>query len=228
MKNLLYAEFSKLKENLFFMTCVIGMFALGLIISLCSVLSGNLMSLESIFNTYIFIVPALCAVLSIQLQIMEYECGAVRNKVICGHKRINIYLANLIVYTFAGFIISVVYFLPMTIFKCISSESLTSQKIPEIVLFILLIMMYISLFTLICSVVENKITVFSVCLMILIPVIVVSINIFRMIYSEYYYNNSYYIEINMQIFTASILILFITVLLSYVAGIILFCKKDLK
>lgn len=116
MNKLLSANFIRLKKDTFFRLCIIFMAAMG---ALLPVLDYHTMItyditlyIDNSFFGYIsFMVIVFSAFCSLFIG-TEYNDGTIRNKLIIGHKRIDIYLSNLTVCIAAGVIMCIAYLIP--------------------------------------------------------------------------------------------------------------------
>ena len=113
MNKLLSADFARLKKDTFLKFCLIFMFIIGI---LCPVISYKSMIkyeytvyLENNFFSYSsFMVILFSAFCSLFIG-TEYSDGTIRNKLIIGHKRMDIYLSNLITCIISGFAMCAAY-----------------------------------------------------------------------------------------------------------------------
>lgn len=101
MCKLLFAQFSRLKKNKVFLGEVIFMWVFGAFLAANQyfeqVKYGSDVLLDNIFFGYSLIIGILMAVFSTIFLGTEYSDGTIRNKLIVGHSRLDIYLSNLIV-----------------------------------------------------------------------------------------------------------------------------------
>ncbi|MDE7331666.1 MAG: ABC transporter permease [Lachnospiraceae bacterium] len=116
MNKLLSANFTRLKKDVFLKLCIIFMFAIG---ALLPVLDYHVMITyefpryidESFFSYTSFMVILFSAFCSLFIG-TEYSDGTIRNKLIVGHKRMDIYLSNLTACIIAGVIMCIAYLIP--------------------------------------------------------------------------------------------------------------------
>lgn len=102
MSKLLYANFARLRHEKSFWVILLGMAAIGMYLPVQSLRSMQrfpeyVIPLENSFTVYIPLVVIFSAAFCSLYIGTEYSDGTIRNKVIVGHKRTDIYLANLIV-----------------------------------------------------------------------------------------------------------------------------------
>lgn len=132
MTNLLHANFTKLKRDKFFwltltVMLVWGLFAAGMqIYNSMKYKMEYEITMDSILFGYCWVIGVVCAIFSSMYIGSDYSDGTVRNKLIVGHKRHSIYLANLIT-------VSTVMFLSCIIFL-ISVSALGFPFIKEIIM----------------------------------------------------------------------------------------------
>ncbi|HCT16130.1 MAG TPA: ABC transporter permease [Ruminococcaceae bacterium] len=116
MSKLLKANFFRLVKDKTFLLLTVIMFAVGALLPFAhymdSVHSGVPWALDFSFFTYAFLAPILLAVLTSLFVGNEYSNGTIRNKIIAGHRRICIYLSNLIVCIAAGIVMCAAYTVP--------------------------------------------------------------------------------------------------------------------
>ena len=105
MRNLLSANFLRLRKSMLFWGCLILMLLLGAGFSLYCFLDrrtyetfgvGYVSNLDPVLFRYALLVGILMAVFVPLFFGMEYSDGAIRNKLVVGHSRLSIYFANLI------------------------------------------------------------------------------------------------------------------------------------
>ena len=114
MNKLLSAEFARLKKNKFFWVSV----GLMVVVAWYTVISVYLnmkkyddyyVGLESILFAHVFCMGVLTAAFSGLFIGTEYSEGTIRNKLVIGHTRRDIYLSSLIISITAGLIICLSY-----------------------------------------------------------------------------------------------------------------------
>lgn len=179
MYKLLNAGFSRLIKNKIFWGIVIItiIIALGLVLNRISSSGFFENEIEPVLTNYILFIGFFIAIFTSLFVGTEYSDGAIRNKIVVGHTRKNIYLSNLIISIAVGLFIEFVYLILVMI---IGIPTLGGLQIPiDKFLFILLdmvliIIAYSSIFnfiTLMCS----DITIATVvCILVFIGMFVVS------------------------------------------------------
>lgn len=165
MSKLLSANFARLwKSKLFYLCCAVMLltgieFPVNLYINSRRI--NSMIPLDTAFFGYVPIMPILLSVFVPLFAGTEYSDGTMRNKLVLGHKRAYIYLANLIVCIIAGFAMCLSYIIS---YLCIGFPLLggfTDDMMPmPAVLFcgatLALMIAFTSLFTLIAMLWQNK------------------------------------------------------------------------
>lgn len=114
MSRLIYADFMRLKKDKCFWIGVIIMAFMGLYLPLNSfrkmhIYPGYTVPLESCFLNYVMLILFISSAFCSLYIGTEYSDGTIRNKLMVGHKRAHIYLANLIVCVAAEYIMCLVF-----------------------------------------------------------------------------------------------------------------------
>lgn len=119
MNKLLYANFFRVKCDKVFWIGIAFMVALGLFLPLSNFWAVHQMiqetgerviiPLEGVFFAFNLFVPFAAAIFCSLFVGTEYSDGAIRNKLVIGHTRSGIYLANLITCTAASFVFAAVF-----------------------------------------------------------------------------------------------------------------------
>lgn len=113
MSKLLRADFARLKRDKYFWTGILGMAAYGIFVSLLqyrnSMKYGTVVKLENIFyQEYMAIGVILAAFCSMFLG-TEYSDGTIRNKLVVGCGRAQIYLSGFLTCAAAGLLMNISY-----------------------------------------------------------------------------------------------------------------------
>lgn len=120
MNKLLFSNFSRLLKSKLFWGCVIFNFCFAYL--LCTdrnglnMLSGDSIPLDSVFFTYAFTMMIIIPLFNSLFIGTEYSDGTIRNKIIIGHSRFSIYMANFIVCVLANILISLAFILSCIVF----------------------------------------------------------------------------------------------------------------
>lgn len=163
MNNLLSASFIRLRKNKYFWIGFFCMLGLGAFITINSYDNtkryGYSYTIDEIFFYYAILIGiASSAFCSLYIG-TEYSDGTIRNKLIVGHTRRNIYLSNLIVCFTAGIFMILAFLFPMMTIG-ISLFGFFHAPLQNIIftffasLFMLLALT--SIFTAICILIQNK------------------------------------------------------------------------
>lgn len=116
MPELLRANFSRLWKDKIFLIEAAVMAVAGLSIPFThyidNIKNNSGWTAEEDLFTYVFLVPILISVFTALFIGCEYSDGTMRNKLIAGHRRSHIYIANLMVCIVAAFILCAAYIVP--------------------------------------------------------------------------------------------------------------------
>ena len=184
MYKLLNASFSRLRKNKIFL----GLVILTIIIAVFMLVSEYLNNIKysSVFgissNTtdillmkFINIIGFLIAIFTSLFVGAEYSDGTIRNKIVAGHSRKNIYLSNLIVSIVVGLILEFIYLIIISIvaIPLLGSIQMTFSQFAFILLdMIMIIIVYSSIFNFIALICSN-ITISTVSSLLLILIMFV-------------------------------------------------------
>ncbi|MDE5577129.1 MAG: ABC transporter permease [Oscillospiraceae bacterium] len=166
MSKLLRANLTRLFKNKLFRGEIIFMIFSGIIAALgvfaqhkIHLNYGQIITLDKVFYGYSLLIGILTAILSSLFLGTEYSDGTMRNKVICGHRKINIYFSNLITIIIAALLLCAVYLVTVTVVGT-PLVGFVTQSCGDILLKLLgsiaLVIAFSSVFTLISMVCVNK------------------------------------------------------------------------
>ena len=202
MSKLLSANLLRLRKNMCFLAGIIIMIAIGIYLPVNSYLQIEKYSVSANLDNCLFngsiLIPVILSVFCSLFLGTEYSDGTVRNKIIVGHRRIDIYFANLVTNFLAGLLLVVVYFAAILIVGIPLLGFLKSEGI-EILLcfavFLGLLCAFTAVFTMVGMVIANKasgavICVLGVFLLLLAATFIQS----RLIEPKYYTNIQYSIN----------------------------------
>ena len=119
MRNLISANFAKLKKDKFFWFSFFLMMACSMMQLLAPQIEAiqdprfMIPALDALFVQYYPLMGGLCAILTGLFLGKEYSDGTMRNKVIAGHSRAVVYLSNFAVSTAAGWLLNLAWIMPM-------------------------------------------------------------------------------------------------------------------
>lgn len=136
MRKLLRANFTRLWHDKIFLISCAFMFLTGVALPIIHCVdnrtNGAVWTPDSSFFGYALYAPVLIALVSALFVGSEYSAGAIRNKMIVGHRRCCIYLANLITCIAGGVLLCVAYAVPYTCLGLVLLGGFTSA--PQTVL----------------------------------------------------------------------------------------------
>ncbi|WP_405318752.1 ABC transporter permease subunit [Frisingicoccus sp.] len=159
MRKLLYANFSRLWKSKAFLIAELGtgllsLFMFGMLIYNTNNMGENWMQSNAhIYFFYILLyIGAIMAIFISSFLGTEYSDGTIRNKLVVGHARWRVYLANLLVVCVAGILFYCTYFLVSIVcipFLGVGLYSCLMQPLLSFFFGIIIILCYSALFTMI-------------------------------------------------------------------------------
>lgn len=164
MNKLLSAGFVRLKKDKFFWVCV-GLMAAAAWYTVFTVClnrkeyDGYNVGLEAILFGHVFCMGILTAAFSGLFIGTEYSGGTIRNKLVIGHTRRDIYLSSLIISITAGLIICLSYILAAMIPGLILlgfSEGVMGEMLQVFFLILLMTAAFSAVFTMLSMLNQNK------------------------------------------------------------------------
>ena len=178
MHKLLKANFFRLVKNKIFWGIVIITILIACFILFNTILNhqGEKEGIDKILIMYIHFIGIFIAIFTSLFVGTEYSDGVLRNKIVIGHSRKNIYFANLIISIAVGLCIEFIYMLVIMIvgIPTLGTLQMTAEKFLFIMLdIVFMIIAYASIFTcitLLCS----DITVSTVTCIILLLIMFVA------------------------------------------------------
>lgn len=196
MSNLLSANFLRLKKNKCFWGGTAFMAAAGIYFPVMNYLemknSGYVNNLDSGFFSCAVFASVLLSVFCSLFVGTEYSDGTIRNKIIIGHKRTDIYLANLITNMAAGLIMCTVYFIA---YLCIGIPLLGffEADIKIILLFVVTVIIlsftFCAIFTMVGMNTSSKALIAVICILSACLLLLVGTYINSRLQEPEYYNN---------------------------------------
>lgn len=155
MNRLLIANFIRIKKNkLFWILC--GIAGLVSLLIVCNAIANKDTQIDNAMC--FFVIPVEIAA-SIFISIFfgtEYSDGTIRNKLIVGHDRRQIYFANLITVATCGLALSVAYMLPIVILGFPLVALPTVKAVQIVAVGIVTLFAFCSLFTMVSMIYSNK------------------------------------------------------------------------
>lgn len=163
MIKLLSASFTRLRKNKLFW--IITIFTIGLALVIISARYndmkryGEAIEIGQLLLNYPTIIGIVIAIFTSLFLGVEYSDGVIRNKICVGHKRINIYLSNLIITTVTSLCFYIIFCTVITIIGIplfgIGTITLT-QMLTKILIVFITIIAYSSIFTFFANCISNK------------------------------------------------------------------------
>lgn len=196
MSNLLSANFLRLRKNKCFWGCTVIMAAAGIYFPVANYFEmkrfGYITNLDSNFFTCAVFAAVLLSVFCSLFVGTEYSDGTIRNKIIIGHKRTDIYLANLITNMTAGLIMCAVYFIA---YLCTGIPLLGffEADIKIILLFVVTVIIlsfaFCAIFTMVGMNTSSKALIAVICILSACLLLLVGTYINSRLQEPEYYNN---------------------------------------
>lgn len=192
MNKLLTANFSRLKKDKVFWTCMAFMFAagaFGVMMKLINDPEATADQLVLIFPVLIGIVTAAFCSLFLGT---EYSDGTIRNKLIVGHTRSAVYLSNFITCWAAGIFMCLSYIAAVAVLGLpllgLSERNMWPVAALILVAFIMVIACT-ALFTLLCMLNQNKATAAVICILFIVALLILATFIHARLDAPQYYDS---------------------------------------
>lgn len=164
MRKLLSANFSRLWKDKIFWLCMGAMLIYSVVYMLngCRQATVDLSEYNYSIDNYYFhfavVIGAFCALFSSMFLGTEYSDGTIRNKIIVGHTRTSIYIANLITSFTATLLIMLVWLIGALV--AIPTLGVWEMGIPNLLAYLLIAVMFeaalSAIFTFVCMQSTNK------------------------------------------------------------------------
>ena len=163
MIKLLNAGFTRLRKNKLFWLLTI--FSIGLALFMIYAqysdmkIYGDVIEVEQMMLNYSTIVGIVVAIFTSLFLGVEYSDGAIRNKISIGHKRMNIYLSNLILVTITSLFSYILFILVVAIIGIPLFGGITIEFSKLLILLgciFVTIIAYSSIFTFMAMMISNK------------------------------------------------------------------------
>ena len=192
MNRLLMANFARLKKDKVFWIGMAFMFAAGIF----GIVQTHLNDPKATPDQLVFIYPVLIGIVMAAFCSLyigtEYSDGTIRNKLMVGHRRPYIYLANFITCSLAGMVMCLVYIVAVTAVGIPILGNLTMKPKGIMILFLVSLMMVIAcaaLFSLFCMLNQNKAVAAVVCILFIVALLFVTALINSKLDAPQYYDN---------------------------------------
>lgn len=201
MNQLLYANFSRLKKDIFFRIGVLFLFAMGILmpLSLFSNMKkyGYPIPLESGYCFYVLFMAIFSSVFCSLFIGTEHNDGTMRNKLIAGHSRIAVYFSFLIVSITAVFLMCLAYLVSSLCTGIPLLGFFSDAAFPVVLGHVGAIFILAVAFTAICTAVamlcQNKATTATVCILGVFLLLFLGVYIHARLEEPEYYE-TYYLE----------------------------------
>lgn len=202
MNKLLSADFTRLKKDAFLKVCIIFMFVTG---ALLPFINYSIMKkyevpcyIDSNFFNYIPFMSILLSAFCSLFTGTEYSDGTIRNKLIVGHKRTDIYLSTLTACIIAGVIMCIAYLIPYLITGIPLLGFFAVDNISAIWIFLgcslVLVIALAAIFTLVSMLNQSKALSAVICILGLFALLMVGSLINNKLSQPEYYEEYVYID----------------------------------
>lgn len=195
MRKLLRANFSRLFRDKLFLVSIALMFVMGTALQIMhyidNVKNNENWTPDATCFVFAVFVPILLSLITALFIGSDYSDGTMRNKLIVGHKRHCIYLANLIVITAAGILMSISYILQHTVLGFLLFGGFVTQ--PSVLLLytgvnFALMIAYSSLFVLTSMLSQSKANTTAVCILLAFVLLFVGVYLTSALNEPEYYS----------------------------------------
>lgn len=207
MNKLLYANFFRVKRDKVFWIGVALMAAMGIFLPLSNFWAIQrilretgeqvIIPLEGVFFAFNLFVPFAAAIFCSLFVGTEYSDGAIRNKLVIGHTRSGIYLANLITCTAASFVFAAVFMAVCGIAGGLTLDGFQSNA-KTIFLYLLasvcVILVFNALFTCLAMLNQNKAVVAIVTILIILLFLVIALYVEGRLSEPEFWDAEFYMD----------------------------------
>ena len=193
MSNLLSAGFDRLFKNRLFQSVIIIMFAFGCCAGYnvwSDSKSGFQVALADALFTYCLFGACVTAVLISMFSGTEYSDGTIRNKIIAGFSRVDIYLSNLIINIVSGAMAVVTYVVPYLVI-CLLTVGKSAVSINALItsalLSILSLMAFSAIFNAVTMLITKKAAAAVACLLLYVGLFMFGMTTYNRIQEPEFY-----------------------------------------
>ena len=195
MRKLLRADFSRLFRDKLFLVSLALMLVMGAALPIMhyidNVKNGENYNPAATCFVFAVFVPIMLSLITALFIGSDYSDGTMRNKLIVGHKRHNIYLANLTVIAAAGILLSISYILPHTVLGLLLLGRFSTQT--SVLLLYMgvnfaLVIAYSSLFVIIAMLSQSKANTTAVCILLAFVLLFVGVYLTSALNEPEYYS----------------------------------------
>lgn len=205
MIKLLNAGFTRLRKNKLFWLLTI--FSIGLALFMIYTQYSDMkryeevIEVEQLMLNYSTIIGIVIAIFTSLFLGVEYSDGAIRNKICIGHKRINIYLSNLIIIIITSMLSYILFLIIIAIigiplFGGITIES--SKLLMLLGCIFVTIIAYSSIFTFIAMMISNKTITAIVSIMLVFGLMIFSLTSLNILSAQEYIQSGSLVDGEMQ------------------------------
>ena len=184
MRKLLKANFSRLRHDRVFWLLAALMVFFGASMAIVHAVNirreGAVWMMDFSLLTYTTLAPILTSVLVALFAGSDYSGGTLRNKLIAGHRRGNIYLANLITCCCAGLLLCFAFVIPQGVLGPLLGGQIQSTPMKLLMygaLSLVLMIAFTALFTLIAMLCQNKSHTVAGCILLVFVLIFLGVYI---------------------------------------------------
>lgn len=184
MRKLLKANFSRLRHDRVFWLLAALMVFFGASMAIVNAVNirreGAVWMMDFSLLTYTTLAPILTSVLVALFAGSDYSGGTLRNKLIAGHRRGNIYLANLITCCCAGLLLCFAFVIPQGVLGPLLGGQIQSTPMKLLMygaLSLVLMIAFTALFTLIVMLCQNKSHTVAECILLVFVLIFLGVYI---------------------------------------------------
>lgn len=184
MRKLLKANFSRLRHDRVFWLLAALMVFFGASMAIVNAVNirreGAVWMMDFSLLTYTTLAPILTSVLVALFAGSDYSGGTLRNKLIAGHRRGNIYLANLITCCCAGLLLCFAFVIPQGVLGPLLGGQIQSTPMKLLMygaLSLVLMIAFTALFTLIAMLCQNKSHTVAGCILLVFVLIFLGVYI---------------------------------------------------
>lgn len=184
MRKLLKANFSRLRHDRVFWLLAALMVFFGASMAIVNAVNirreGAVWMMDFSLLTYTTLAPILTSVLVALFAGSDYSGGTLRNKLITGHRRGNIYLANLITCYCAGLLLCFAFVIPQGVLGPLLGGQIQSTPMKLLMygaLSLVLMIAFTALFTLIAMLCQNKSHTVAGCILLVFVLIFLGVYI---------------------------------------------------
>lgn len=193
MIKLLDAGFTRLRKNKLFL--VLSLFTIIFAIFLIYTKYRDMVTykdnveLESLMLMYSVLIGIVIAIFTSLFLGVEYSDGTIRNKITIGHKRVNIYLSNLIIITMTSIFSYILFLIIVTsigipLFG--TSSIIFKELIMKILIVFVTIIAYASIFTFLAIIISNKTITAVVSIMLAFGLMISALTCFNILETPLY------------------------------------------